>query len=130
MRKKVWLIISAAVLDIVLLLAGVVVRRISPWDTGVYIAADAPFIVFDNGSGEPVIMLPPEGKGDMFARLQTGDRILVFHSNAMMLSYPAQMNVFFCIRLKKGDVSDVPEAVMDSLKELGWLQGGTFGQNE
>ena len=103
--------------------------RLFKMDTGIYIAADSPFILFDNGAGEPVIMRGPEGKDGMFSKLQTGDRILIVHNGAMMLSYPAQINVLFCIRLKKGDISDVPEGVMDSLEEMGWIRGGTFGQN-
>ena len=53
----------------------------------------------------------------------------IIHNGTMMLSYPAQMNVYFCIRLKKGDASDVSESVMEMLEEMGWLRGGTIGQN-
>ncbi len=60
----------------------------------------------------------------------TGDKILVFHNGCMMLSYPAQLNVSFCIRLKKGDVSDVPEGVLESLEEMGFIRGGSFGKNQ
>lgn len=128
MRKK-----RMVVLLVVVLLAGfsAVLLILSPFrtDTGIYIAADSPFILFDKGSGEPVVMLYPEGKGSMFSKLKTGDRILIVHNGAMMLSYPAQMNVYFCIRLKKGAASDVPERVMKSLEEMGWKQGVTFGQD-
>lgn len=48
----------------------------------------------------------------------------------MMLSYPAQMNVYFSLRLKKGKAGDVPESVLDSLEEMGWLPGGALGQNQ
>ena len=89
--------------------------------TGIYIAAGSPIILFDGGSGEPVVMQGRTGDEDMFGGLETGDRILIFHDGTMMLSYPAQMNVFFCIRLEKGDEASVPEEVMESLKELGWL---------
>ena len=44
-----------------------------------------------------------------------------------MLSYPAQMNVYFSLRLKKGKAGDVPESVLDSLEEMGWLPGGALG---
>lgn len=128
MRKK-----RMIVLRVVVLLAGfsAVLLILSPFrtGTGIYIAAGSPFILFDGGSGEPVAMLYPEGKDSMFSKLKTGDRILVVHNGTMMLSYPAQMNVYFCIRLKKGAASDVPESVMKSLEEMGWKQGDTFGQN-
>ena len=130
MRKKLWFIIPVIlILFVIVLAAGMFFSRLFSMDTGIYIAGDSPFIVFDQGHGEPVIMLSPEGKKGMFSKLQTGDRILIVHNGAMMLSYPAQINVLFCIRLKKGDITDVPEEAMDSLKEMGWNRGGTFGQN-
>lgn len=132
MRKKIWFMIPIILILIVLLLsAGIFFAGILfKMDTGIYIGADSPFILFDHGSGEPVMMLGPEGKSGMFSGLRTGDRILIGHNGTMMLSYPAQINVFFCIRLKKGDISDIPKEAMDSLEEMGWLQGGTFGQSE
>lgn len=132
MRKKMWFIIPVVIVLLVLvLLVGIFFTGILfQMDTGIYIGADSPFILFDHGSGEPVMMQSSEEKRGMFSRLRTGDRILIGHNGAMMLSYPAQINVFFCIRLKKGDISDVPKEAMDSLEEMGWLQGGTFGQSE
>lgn len=129
MRKKAKWIILAAVFAFAAIFAGVVLLSPFRTDTGIYIAAGSPFILFDGGSGEPVIMLCPKGKDNMFSKLKTGDRILIVHNGTMMLSYPGQMNVYFCIRLKKGDISDVPEGVMESLEEMGWKQGGTIGQN-
>lgn len=128
MRKK-GIIILMIVLCAAVLLGGLLFFSLFQADTGIYIGADSPFILFDHGSGEPVIMLPPKGKESMFSKLSTGDRILIIHNGTMMLSYPAQMNVYFCIRLKKGDASDVPESVMEVLEEMGWLRGGTIGQN-
>lgn len=129
MRKK-GIILTTVVLGLAALLAGAFILSPFQTGTGIYIAADStPFIVFDNGSGEPVIMLCGD-RDDMFSKLNTGDRILIVHSGAMMLSYPAQMGVFFCIRLKKGDVSDVPEDAVRALKEMGWLRGGSIGENQ
>lgn len=117
MRKKVLIVILAI---FCLLMVVLLVWQPFKFSTGIYIAAESPIILFDNGSGEPVVMLGRTGD-EMFADLQTGDRILILHDGTMMLSYPAQMNVFFCIRLKKGDISDVPEGTMGLLEEMGWL---------
>lgn len=130
MKGKKWLA-AAGVLVSLCILAGVVwfwgpVRA----DTGIYIAADEPIVVFNGGSGEPVVMRTGEGNSKMFQKLRTGDKILVFHDGRMMLSYPAQLNVFFCIRLKKGESSDLPEGVLKSLEEMGWIRGGSFGKGE
>lgn len=129
MRKKRIIVLVVGVF-LAAVIAGLLVLSPFRTDTGIYIAAGSPFILFDRGSGEPVIMLCPEGKDNMFSKLKTGDKILIVHNGTMMLSYPAQMNVYFCIRLKKGDVSDVPEGVMESLEEMGWKQGGTIGDEK
>lgn len=127
MRKKGWLIAAGMVC---VLVGGIILRSPLHADTGIYIDAGESFVVFEGGSGEPVVMRSGQGNDKMFRKLQTGDRILVFHDGTMMLSYPAQMNILFCIRLKKGDVSALPEGVMESLEEMGWIQGGAFGQDQ
>ena len=123
MRKKLWIV--APILVLVFLGAGIL-RHLFKADTVIYIDAGEPIIIFDRG--EPVVMLGR--KEGMFSGLRTGDRILILHDGTMMLSYPAQMSVHFCIRLKKGDVSDVPEAAMEQLREMGWLEEEAFGQNQ
>ncbi len=121
MRKPVVIIIVAAVC---LLAAGLFVLSPFTFSTGIYIAADSPIIVFEQGSGEPVVI---HGR---IGNYQTGDRILILHDGTMMLSYPAQMNVYFSIRLKKGDITQVPQSTLDALEEMGWLTGGRFEQNQ
>lgn len=118
MRKK--MLISVGLMVVCVLAAALFIWRPLKASTGIYIAAGSPIIVFDGGSGEPVVMQGRKGD-EMFSNLQTGDRILIFHDGTMMLSYPAQMNVFFCTRLKKGDESAVPEETMESLRGMGWL---------
>lgn len=118
MRKKV--LIAAGLIEVCVLAAVLLIWQPLKASTGTYIAAGSPVIVFDGGSGEPVVMLGRTGS-EMFSNLQTGDRILIIHDGTMMLSYPAQMNVRFCVRLRKGDESSVPEEAMESLRELGWL---------
>lgn len=120
MKKKVIVIIIAL---ICLAAAGLFALSPFTFSTGIYIHAGEDIIVFDKGSGEPVVIRGGIGN------FRTGDRILVLHDGTMMLSYPAQMNVYFSIRLKKGDISDVPQSALDSLEEMGWLSGGGFGQN-
>lgn len=111
MKKKFIIILIAL---ICLAAAGLFALSPFTFSTGIYINANDDIIVFDRGSGEPIVI---RGRiGDF----RTGDRILILHDGTMMLSYPAQMNVYFSIRLKKGDVSNVPRSVLDSLEEMGW----------
>jgi len=112
MKKRVVIILVVASC---LLAVGLFVVSPFTFSTGIYVDAGEPIIVFDEGSAGPVVMRGRTGN------YRTGDRILILHDGTMMLSYPAQMNVFFCIRLEKGDEASVPEEVMESLKELGWL---------
>ena len=117
MKRRKWLT-AAAVSALLCVLMGVIWFLVPVQaGTGFYIAAEEPMVVFLGRYGEPVVM-------------RTGDRILVFHDGRMMLSYPAQLNVFFCIRLRKGDASDLPEGALESLEEMGWIQGGGFGKSE
>lgn len=129
MRKRRGIIVAAVVLFLAVLLAGMLIWGPFRFATGTYIAAESPFLLFDGGSGEPVVMVNGTGKEDAFAKLRTGDKVLVVHNGTMMLSYPAQMDIYFCIRLKKGDASDIPKSVLESLEEMGWIQGGALGQD-
>ncbi len=130
MKRRKWLT-AAAVSALLCVLMGVIWFLVPVQaGTGFYIAAEEPMVVFLGRYGEPVVMRSSEGRRKMFQKLRTGDRILVFHDGRMMLSYPAQLNVFFCIRLRKGDASDLPEGALESLEEMGWIQGGGFGKSE
>nr|WP_304954891.1 hypothetical protein [uncultured Acetatifactor sp.] len=121
MRKRIVAILTALVC---LLAAGLFLLGPIRFGTGTYIAADSPMILLDGGAGEPVVMWGRTGN------FQTGDRVLILHNGTMMLSYPAQMSVYFCIRLKKGDITDVPEEAMELLREMGWLEEKELGQNQ
>ena len=100
MRRRKWLI--AAVIPTCVLIGGILLWKPIRADMGIYIEAGEPIVVFHGGSREPIVMRSTAGNHDMFKKLRTGDKILVFHNGCMMLSYPAQLNVSFCIRLKKG----------------------------
>ena len=121
MRKRTVIILLTG---ICLLAVGLFVVSPFTFSTGIYVDAGEPIIVFDEGSVGPVVMRGRTGN------YRTVDRILILHDGTMMLSYPAQMNVYFSLRLKKGKAGDVPESVMDSLEEMGWLPGGALGQNQ
>lgn len=129
MKRKGWLIAAVSVLLCILM---GVMWFLNPAYAGVgfYIAAEEPMVAFQGRYGEPVVMRSSEEYCKRFQKLHTGDKILVFHDGRMMLSYPAQLNVHLCIRLRKGDVSDLPEGVSEALEEMGWIRGGSFGKSE
>lgn len=55
-----------------------------------------------------------------FEGLQTGDKILIAQG-PVMESYPGQTVVRLCIRLERGDLSNIPEQTLEELREIGWI---------
>ena len=57
---------------------------------------------------------------DLFDGLATGDKILVIH-DGMDQSYPGRTGVYVILKLSNGSADDIPQTVVNSLIELGWL---------
>lgn len=83
-------------------------------------------LVTDNGSvflidnNSPIRLSDYSEKGDRLTSFKTGDKILAVH-DGIQESYPASTGVLFCIKLGEGMESEIPELVILSLKELGWI---------
>ena len=58
---------------------------------------------------------------DLFAGLSSGDKILVIHG-LIMESYPGQTHAYYCLRLEAGSLADIPQDVLERLREMGWLE--------
>ena len=52
-----------------------------------------------------------------------GDSLLVIH-NGVNESYPASTLAYFVVKTADGELSDIPEEVISSMKSLGWLGDG------
>ena len=74
-------------------------------------------MVLDNS---PITMSNHSWNKELFEDLDTGDKILVLH-DGIAESYPGQTAVYFCVRLEEGAATDVPETVISSLEELGYV---------
>lgn len=57
-----------------------------------------------------------------------GDKLLVIH-NGVNESYPASTFAYCVIKTADGELSDIPEEVISSMKTLGWLEDG-FGEED
>ncbi len=83
-------------------------------------------LVADHGShliildGSPVVMGNQTGREDAFADLETGDKLWIIH-DGIQETYPGKTGVYLVIRRGDGDINDIPAAVLDSLRELGWI---------
>lgn len=86
---------------------------------GTYIKATSgdDMIMMDGG---PCIMSNQTGNENVFSGLRTGDKILIVNC-AVNQSYPGRTGCYFCLRLGKGDISDIPEKHLEQLREYGWL---------
>ena len=122
MKKSKWLILVIALgVILVLIVACFIYMAVQGlgFSTGRYLEADngSNMVVVDNS---PEVLLNRTNR-DIFKNLETGDKILVIHG-AIAESYPAQTGVYAIFKLDSGSVSDIPQAVIDSLTELGWLK--------
>ena len=122
MKKSKWLIpVIALGVILVLMVACFIYMAVQGlgFSTGRYLEADngSKMVVVDNS---PKVMLNRTNR-DIFKNLETGDKILVIHG-AIAESYPAQTGVYAIFKLDGGSISDIPQAVIDSLTELGWLK--------
>ena len=116
MKRKHWILI---VLAVVILAASTVLVAMSG-SVGRFLRSD---------SGKPMIVchyspnsMSTHSGRDIFKNFETGDKIWVLHS-AVAESYPGRMRVYAVIRLEKGSIADIPQRVLDSLRDLGWLDG-------
>lgn len=87
-------------------------------------------LVADNGSylmidenGSPIQMSNSD-RTEIFDGLKTGDEILVLH-DGIMESYPARTGVYYLVKTGEGKEKQIPQATVDSLMELGWIQKPT-----
>lgn len=68
----------------------------------------------------PVQLNNRTGSSGAFATLATGDQLLILH-DGIQETWPARTSVYFCLALDSGSMDDIPQSVVDSLVESGWL---------
>lgn len=85
----------------------------TPTGSGVYISEK---------TNSPVVML---GDAKIIGKLATGDKIIVVHDKAIMLSYPAQTNVYLCVKTKS-NYKKINSDAYPQLAELGWIENDSI----
>ncbi len=117
MKKKI--LIALSVLMCVAIIGVFIFSglNISP-HTGLYLRADngSHLVIMDNS---PIVM-SDRAENNMFEKLTDGDRILIFH-DGIQESYPGATFVYACVKIADGELTDIPEHVLTSLNELGWI---------
>ena len=71
--------------------------------------------------GSPIRYSYNKATGTDVEKLTDGDRILIV-SDLINESYPASTSAHFILKLEDGELSDIPEATLKSLSELGWYK--------
>ena len=121
MNRKKWLIpiwVIVAILLVCVLTVATLISKGYGASTGLYLESkDGAAILICNNS--PIVMASNHN-GDMFYDLEVGDRIFVIHTG-IEESYPGQTTARAVFKLSSGDAGDIPDAVINSLIELGWL---------
>lgn len=118
MKKRVFIITLAVILLVVGGLLWFMYAFSINFSEGRCLVAENGSVMLVKGS-EPIV-LSRRGRENMFAGLETGDRIFVIH-DGVQESYPAGTGAYLVLRLEGGSMSDIPEDVISSLTEMGWL---------
>lgn len=119
-KKLIILAVTAGVL-LVILTAFLFVALRYGTTVGYYLEAKDGVAMIIEGKS-PTVMSSRSDR-DIFKRLESGDKILIFH-DAVAESYPGRTRVHAVIKLKNGDKSDLPPDVIGSLMKMGWIDGG------
>lgn len=131
MKKKL-LITGGVILAVLVLLAGCLFGVVAYFrnrgfgiSEGIYLeGTSSPILMLD---GSPFVMGDRSKDGDLFAGLQTGDRILVLH-DGLCESYPGQTGAYWIKRLGSGSAADIPASELEALVSMGWVSQETVDQ--
>ena len=122
MKKKRWLILLMIVGVLLITFTasiGVLLAKGYGASTGVYLESkDGAAILV---RGRTPILLSSQYNGDMFSTLGIGDKAFVIHSGVEE-TYPARTRAYAVFKISKGEISDVPQQVVEELSELGLLE--------
>jgi len=108
------------VLLVLSLLCGCVAHKLELWVEGICLVRENGRVLLI-AKDEPIALTDRSKEGHLLKDLQTGDRIRVLH-NGIAESFPAQANVYRVERMGQGSLDEVSPQVLDSLRQLGWLE--------
>lgn len=125
MKRKI-LVILATIVAILLLLFAIcfVVFGIASFKgygvmEGKVLVTNTSYMIIDNDNS-PIEMSNQSENEEIFKGLTSGDKILIVH-DGIQESFPAGTGVYYCKKLADGEYKDLPEQVIVSLIELGYI---------
>ncbi len=121
--KKKWMI-PLFVLAVVLILAAGAAWYSASHMLGVstgrcYVTQNGDYLILLHDR-EPIRMANCSWNSELFAELNTGDEICILH-DGILETYPGKTGVFYCRRLSRGTIADIPEQVLENLSPMGWI---------
>ena len=125
MKRKI-LVILATIVAILLLLFAIcfVVFGIASFKgygvmEGKVLVTNTGYMIIDEDDS-PIEMSNQSENEEIFKGLTSGDKILIVH-DGIQESFPAGTGVYYCKKLYDGEYKDLPEQVIVSLIELGYI---------
>lgn len=120
---KKWLKITLGVIGVVVILFVIGISILLNKGYGLSVGR---YLEDKNGTailvrGNTPILLSSQHNGNMFYKLDIGDRILVIHTG-IEESYPAKTGTKAIFKIGNGSTDDIPQNVIDELTKLGWLE--------
>ncbi len=127
MKRKLYIIIPIIIIVIALFLAviaalGLLFFSGNELEVGRIVICEGEDDVFVDKNGQFWVMKETSPLKARPEKLKTGDKILVYRSSAMAMSYPGQCAVKWCCKLEGGGEGDIPQSVLDELKRIGWIK--------
>lgn len=127
MKKKKWILPTCIVLGVIIFLvvsffifAFIMNEKGYGMSVGraLYAKDGSCMIVVDEKS--PIRMSDRTDKGNLFDGISSGDKILVVHTG-IEESYPGHTGAYWIMKLSDGNRDDIPEEVIETLTNMGWL---------
>ena len=127
MKKRLCIIIPVVMIVIALLLAtvaavGLLFFNGNELEIGRIVFCDGEEAVFVDENGGFWAINDASISKNLLEGLKTGDKILIYRSSAMLMSYPGQCAVKWCYKIEDGNDSDIPESVLVELVKIGWIK--------
>ena len=125
MKRKILVMLSTIVAILLLLFAiCFVVFGIASFKgygvmEGKVLVTNTGYMIIDDDNS-PITMSNQSENEEIFKGLTSGDKILIVH-DGIQESFPAGTGVYYCIKLYDGEYKDLPEQVIVSLIELGYI---------
>lgn len=119
-KKKWWIPVTILVVAALVCAAGIwyAAANSLSFSTGrLLMGEDGPYMLILDDS--PIVMSGTTKTEERLRGWDSGDKILVLH-DGIQESYPGGTGAYLVFKLEDGDITDIPETVLETLTALGW----------